>query len=120
MVFVIESAATNRSFRRFLGTPVKHFRIKLKTHALPSLTTTLSCWCTLTLSKSLEHVPSNPCQAVLRCVSWSGPSRGGAYGHGHGAARTVTGGGMRGASGLGLQHKNTSDSYSIISKYCNL
>ena len=120
MVFVIESAATNRSFRRFLGTPVKHFRIKLETHAFPGLAASLSRWCTLTLSKGLEHVPSNPCQAVLRCVSRSGPSRGGAYGHGHGAARTVTGGGMRGASGLGLKHKNTSESYSIISEKCNL
>lgn len=36
MVFVIESAATNRSFRRFLGTPGKQrqFHIELKTCAL--------------------------------------------------------------------------------------
>lgn len=68
----------------------------------------------LTLSKGLEHVASHPCQAVLRRVSWGGPSRGGAYGHGHGAARAVTGGRMRGASGLGLQHKNICDSYTVI------
>lgn len=39
MVFVIESAATNRSFRRFLGTPGKdgHFQIKLKTHAVSTV-----------------------------------------------------------------------------------
>lgn len=77
-------------------------------------------WFRLTLSKGLQHVPSHPCQAVLWCVSWGGPSRGGAYRHGHGAARTVAGGRMRGASGLGLQDKNTHDSYSIIGKLFNL
>lgn len=36
MVFVIESAATNRSFRRFLGTPgkKKDFQIKITTHVV--------------------------------------------------------------------------------------
>lgn len=59
-----------------------------------------------TLSKSLEHVPSHPSQAVLRCVGRGGPGRGGAYGHGHGAAGPVTRGGVRGAAGLRLQQKN--------------
>lgn len=67
------------------------------------------CSYVLTLSKGLQHVASHPCQAVLRRVSRGGPSRGGAYGHGHGAARAVTGGRMRGASGLGLQQKNIRD-----------
>lgn len=73
----------------------------------------------LTLSKGLEHVPSHPRQAVLWCVGWGGPRRGGAYGHGHGAACTVTGGRVRRAARLGLGDKKklkyTNESYSIVS-----
>lgn len=69
------------------------------------------CRCTLTLSKGLQYVPSNPRQTILWCVSWGGPSWGGSYGHGHGAACTVTRGRMRGASRLRLQHTNTRDHY---------
>lgn len=46
IVFVIESAATNRSFRRFLGTPRKqrHFHIKLRTHAVSSQAVSSCSW----------------------------------------------------------------------------
>lgn len=46
IVFVIESAATKRSFRRFLGTPRKqrHFHIKLQTHAVSSQAVSSCSW----------------------------------------------------------------------------
>lgn len=124
IVFVIESAATRRSFRRFLGTPKRrsHFQVKralllcglfiLFTFLIRALC--LRCWLQLTLSESLQHIPPHPCQAVLRCVGGGGASWGGAYGHGHGAAGTVTGRWMGGASRLGLQHINITPSCSSL------
>lgn len=92
-MFVIESAATKRSFRRFLGTPRK--QTPLFKHARKGafqLQEELLRRCgSLTLSKGLEHVTPHPRQAVLGRVGRGGASRRGADGHGHGAAGAVAG-----------------------------
>lgn len=45
----------------------------------------------LTLREGIQHVISDPCQAVLRCVCGGWAGRGGADGHRHGATGTVAG-----------------------------
>lgn len=108
IVFVIESAATSRSFRRFLGTPGGGRNGR--GHATQQINARRCDWpffffCTvrlliLTLSEGLQHVSAHPRQAVLGRVSGGGASRGGAYGHRHGASGAVAWRGVRGASGL--------------------
>lgn len=108
IVFVIESAATNRSFRRFLGTPGKPTPLFKSTykHAFYFHEELLRRRRSLTLSKSLQHVAPHPRQAVLGRVGRGGAGRRGADGHGHGAAGAVAWWGMGGSSRLRMQRKH--------------
>lgn len=55
------------------------------------------------MSKGLQHVAPQARHTVLGRVRRRGAGRGGAYGHGHGAARPVAGRRVGGAARLRLQ-----------------